>query len=184
MAEKAKQENKNMIIGGICAAIAVVVIIIVAVALATRGTGISDDYFKSDGTKYVLTIENEPVGDDEADVYDPVKTHMVYTYSGEDVTGMKTYAEFADADTAKKAFDAIKESGEDMTNYAVEGKYIILTATPDQYEGMKASDVKSQIEFYESLNDLDMSESDGTEDVVKGEDVIDVDGTAVEAEQE
>ena len=175
MANKAKKENKNMIIGGICAAVVVVVIIVVAVLLATNGNKLNDSYFQSDDTKYVLTVESELTGDEEEDVYTPVKTHIVYTYSGDEVTGMKTYGECADASSAQKAFDAIKESGEDMTNYALDGKYIIVTATPDQYEGMTASDVKSQIEFYESLQNMTLDEENVDEaEVVEGGESVEV----------
>lgn len=179
MAKKAKKDNKNMIIGGICAAVVVVVIIIVAVVLATRGSGLNDGYFVSDDTKYVLTIENDSITEEGSDAYEPVKTHIVYTYSGDEITGMKTYGEFADADSAKAAFDAIKESGEDMTNYALDGKFIVITATADQYEGMTASDVKSQIEFMESLKNMDLDEIDAGEE----EEVVVEEEPAVEEEE-
>lgn len=165
MASNAKKDNKGKIIGGICAAIIVVALIVVAVVLISRNSGINDGYFVSDGSKYVLTIENEATGDETTDAINPVKTHIVYTYSGEDITGMKTYGEFKDNATAQKAFDAIKEAGEDMANYAVDGKYIIVTATTDQYEGLKATDVKAQIEFMEGLKNMDMDSVDAGEEV-------------------
>lgn len=161
MAKEAKKDNKNMIIGSICAVIVVVVVIIVAVVLVTRNGGINDDYFKSDGTKYVLTIDSESVGETAENTYNPVKTHIVYTYSGDQITGMKTYGEFKDNDAAKKAFDAIKEAGEDMTNYVVDGKYIIVTATEDQYKNLTTNDVKAQIEFMESLKNSNNSNAGG-----------------------
>ena len=157
MADKVRKNNKNMIIGGVCAAVVVVVIIIVAVVLATRGSGINDGYFVSDGSKYVLTIESDTTDESEG-TYNPVKTHIVYTYSGDQITGMKTYGEFANADKAKQAFEAIKDAGEDMTNYVVEGKYIIVTATEDQYKDLTAKDVKAQIEFMESLKNMNSDE--------------------------
>lgn len=161
MAKRAKKDNKNMIIGCICAAVVVIVVIVVAVTLATR-SGLNDDYFKSDGTKYVLTIESDEMGGSE-DNYNPVRTHIVYTYSGDEITGMKTYGEFANADKAKEAYNAIKDAGEDMANYALDGKYIIVTGTEDQYKDMKASDVKAQIEFMESLKNIDTSSLETSE---------------------
>ena len=161
MAKEAKKDNKNMIIGSICAVIVVVVVIIVAVVLVTRNGGINDDYFKSDGTKYVLTIDSDATSSEGSDI-NPVKTHIVYTYSGDQVTGMKTYGVFADNAAAQKAYNAIKDAGEDMTNYAVDGKYIVVTATEDQYKNITATDVKAQIEFMESLKNVDTSTSTDT----------------------
>ncbi|MBR3172886.1 hypothetical protein IKF21_03220 [Candidatus Saccharibacteria bacterium] len=157
MANKSKKKDNKNVVVGVVVAIVVVVVVVVAVVLAVRGNGLNDAYFKSDDTKYVLTIDNPTTGESETNSLEPVKTHIVYTYSGDQITGMKTYGEFKDTDTAKKAFDAIKESGEDMTNYTVEGKYIIITATADQYEGMTANDVKAQIEFMESLKNKDLN---------------------------
>lgn len=170
MANK-KKDNKNMVIGGVCVAVVVVIVIVVAVVLAIRGNGLNDGYFVSDGTKYVLTIDNESSSSDDNDSYTPVKTHVVYTYSGDQITGMKTYGVFVDNAAAQKAYDAIKEAGEDMTNYAIDGKYIIVTANEDQYKDMKTSDVKAQIEFMESLKNMNTSETSNTSDANSGETV-------------
>ena len=121
---------------------------------------INDSYFVSDDKKYVLTLENEPIDDEEMDSIEPIKTHMVYYYSGDKITGLKTFGEFTNPDDARKAFDEIKESGEDMTYYSLKDKYIIVTATADQYEGMTASDVQAQIDFMESLKNIDTEELD------------------------
>ena len=164
MANKATKDNKNMMIG-ICAVVLVAIVAVVIAVVLANSNKLNDSYFVSDGSKYVLTVESEMTGDEEQDAYTPVKTHIVYTYSGDEITGMKTYGEFADADAAKKAFDAIKESGEDMTNYAIDGKYIIVTGTAESYEGMTASDVKAQIEFYESLKNMNLDELDSGEEV-------------------
>ena len=164
MANKARKDNKNAIIGGVCAAIVVVVIIVVAVVLATRANQLNDGYFVSDGSKYVLTIENEVTDDEQNGAVNPVKTHIVYTYSGDQITGLKTYGEFKDGDTAQKAFNAIKDAGEDMSKYVVDGKYIIVTATEDQYKDMTASDVKAQIEFMENLKNQNQNQNTNTTD--------------------
>lgn len=168
MAEKAKaskKSNKNLIIG-ICAAVAVVAIIIVAVVLATRG-GLNDDYFVSDGTKYVLTIESDDTSE-TSDESAPLKTHLVYTYEGDKITGMKSYYVYADANTAKAAYDAMKEAGgEEAEGIELNGKYIIMTAEEDVYKDLTTSDVKQQIEFMEMLKNMDtdsLDESDSETD--------------------
>ena len=176
MAKKAKKDNKNMIIGGICAAVAVVVVIVLAVVLATGGNKLDDSYFVSDGSKYVLTIESDDLEfDEEEEAYAPIKTHLVYTYSGDEITGLKTYAEYADAASAKAALEAMKAAGEDVSEISIDGKYLVMTATPDQYEGMTASDVKQQIEFMEMMKNMDLDDStteegevveDGTDEAI------------------
>ena len=173
MANKAKKkDNKNLIIG-ICAAAAVAVVaIILVVVFVVRGNNtISDDYFKSDDTKYVLTVDTETMGlDTEDQKYVPVKTHIVYTYSGDEITGMKSYVEYADADTAQKAFEEMKAAGEEGIEQAeVNGKYIVVTADKEEYEDMTASDVKQQIELMEMFKN--MGSDDDSDDVEIEEDI-------------
>ncbi|MDO5451755.1 MAG: hypothetical protein Q4F56_01565 [Candidatus Saccharibacteria bacterium] len=174
MANKAKKDNKKTIIGGVCAAVVVVVVIIVAVVLANSGSRINDDYFVSDGTKYVLTLDSTEYEYDEEDAaYVPVKTHLVYTYSGDEITGLKTYAEYADEAAAKAAYQAMKDGGEDLTGVEIVGKYLVQTATEDQYEGMTASDVKQQIEFMESLKNMTFDEDETETEVLDDGDEVD-----------
>lgn len=168
MAEKAKKNNKNLIIG-IVAAVVVVVVVIVAVVLATSGSKLSDSYFVSDGSKYVLTMSAEEMSLED-DEYAPLKAHVVYFYSGDEITGLKTYYEYADAGSAKTAFDALLQEmeGEDVSNYALDGKYIIITSDESEYSEMTVDDVKQQIEFYEMYKNMDFSEDE--DDVVEIED--------------
>ena len=165
MAEKAKKDNKNLIIG-ICVAVLAIAVIVVAVVLATKGTTkLSDAYFKSDDTKYVLTIDGDQMDIEDADEYEPVKTHIVYYYSGDTVNGMTTYMEFADESTAKTALEAYKSvDQEGIKNLSVNGKYLVIEMTEDQYADMTASDVKQQIEFMEMLESMDSDDTDSTED--------------------
>ena len=177
MADKAKKDNKNVIIGSICAVVVVAVIVIVAVVLATSGSNkLNDDYFKSDGQKYVLTVETDQTAIEDTDEeYVPVKTHMVYTYSGDTITGLKLYYEYADADTAKKALEEMKSAAgdEDLGDVVVEGKYVITTAPEEQYKDLTASDIKAQIEFMDALKKMNL-EDYSTDDV---------DGEVVEEEE-
>lgn len=164
MAEKAQKNNKNLIIG-ICACVLVIAAIVVAVIFATKGgTGtnslanLSDSYFVSDDTKYVLTVDND--GSDEDEEFSPIKTHLVYTYSGDTITGMITYMEFTDANTAKSALE-VYQNMEDQTgvkNLSVNGKYVVIEMTEDQYADMTASDVKEQIDFMEMLKNADLDD--------------------------
>lgn len=170
MVNKAKKDNKNLIIG-ICAAVVVVIVVVVAIILATRGGSaqLNDSYFVSDDTKYVLTLETE----NSEEEYTPVKTHMAYFYSGDDVTDMKVYYEFTDEAAAKAALDYYKESmeGEDYKDIALNGKYIVVASNESAYEDLTANDVKQQIEFMEMLKNMDLSNQTDDADVEVEEDI-------------
>ena len=170
MADKPKN-NKNMIIGICAAAVVIVIVVVVAIILATRGggsQGLSDSYFVSDGTKYVLTLDSE----ESEDEHPPLKTHLVYTYSGDEITGLKAYAEYADEKTAEAALAYYKDAYHDSyKDISLNGKYIVLTANETEYEGVTASDVKQQIEFMEMLKNMDTDEDVDEGDVVVEEDV-------------
>ncbi|MDO4399139.1 MAG: hypothetical protein Q4C24_02500 [Candidatus Saccharibacteria bacterium] len=166
MAEKAKKNNKNLIIG-ICATVLVIGVVAVAIFFATRGgsTTLNDAYFVSDDTKYVLTVDSDQT-DSEDETLTPIKTHIVYNYSGDSITGMTTYMEFADAATAKSALEIYKNA-EDQTgvkNISVNGKYVVVEMTEDQYAEMTASDVKQQIEFMEMLKNMNLNDVEDDSD--------------------
>lgn len=180
--KKAKGKNNKNVIIGACCAVVVVVIIIVAIVLATTGAGrLNDSYFVSDDTKYVLTVESDDmVIDEDEEAYAPLKTHLVYAYSGDEITGLKVYYEYADNASAKAAYDYIISSGEEAGEVEIDGKYVIITANAEEYEGLTASDVKQQVEFMEMLKNMDTSDTDDADD--SGDDeVIEED---VDVEQE
>ncbi len=161
MAEKAKKPINKKLIIGICAVVVVVAIIAVAVILITRNSSIDDSYFVSDNTKYVLTLDSSDVSMDDSN-YNPIKTHLVYTYSGDDITGLKAYYEYADSAAAKDAAEYLKQNYEDdetKAKVSVDGKYVVFTATEAEYEGLTASDIKQQIEFMELLKNMNTEDS-------------------------
>lgn len=168
MAEEAKKttkktDNKNKIIAICAACAAVVVVIVLIVVLATKNGGINDSYFVSDGTKYVLTIDSNDVeGEEEA--YTPIKTHLVYTYEGDKITGLKSYYEYKDADAAKAALEAMKATGEDLGEVELNGKYIIMIASEEEYKDLTASDVEQQVKFMEMLKNMNTSDTENVQD--------------------
>ena len=172
MAKKAKN-NKNLIIG-ICAGVLVIAVIIVCVVLAINNTKkLDDSYFVSDDTKYVLDVSTSVV-DAEDEEYTPVKAYAVYTYSGDEITGMTTYFEFADEATAKAALGTFEEEmkeggGESVKSISVNGKYIVAEMTEDNYADLTASDVKQEIELMEMFKNMNFNDTDD-EDIVDVED--------------
>ena len=173
MATKKEKNNQGLIIG-ICAAVVIIVIIIIAIVLATTNRGVSDSYFVSDGSKYVLTVESEDIDEDETSI-SPVKIHSVYNYSGDAITGLKTYYEFKDAASAKTAYDTITdEEKAEFKEVYLDGKYIVFVSNEDDYADITASEVKQNIDFINSLKDMDLSDVE----------TVDEDDTEVEEVEE
>lgn len=171
MAENAK--NKKGLIIGICAAVVVVVAIVVGIVFAVRNGagGLNDAYFQSDGTKYVLTLESDEMSFDDEE-YTPLKTHLVYTYSGDEITGLMGYYEYENDDAAKAAYNYLLESqSDDYKSISLDGKYVVIEADESEYEDLTAEDVKQQIEFMEMMRNMntDSSESTETDEVVEEE---------------
>lgn len=167
-----RKNNTRMIVGICCVIVAIIVIIIAAVAISSN-SGLNDSYFKSDDSKYVLTIDQDElmISEDEEANYASKKVHIVYEYKDDAITGMKIYYEYADNETAMKALDDIKEN-QDIESYkelVVDGKYVVATVNESEYEGATVSDVKSQIEAHEALktmnfDDMMTDETTTTED--------------------
>lgn len=104
---------------------------------------LNEDFFKSDdSTKTVISLESERA---EGDTTSSVRTQLVYTYNGDEVTGLKTYFEYPSEEAAAAAIDSLKTQPE-FEGAVLEGKYIIVAAPEDQYKGLTTSDVKQQAE--------------------------------------
>ena len=174
MAKKSKKVNKNLIIG-ICVAAVVVIAIIITVILVNKNTGLNDKYFVSDDTKYVLTLEDSTISTDEGEeAYNPIKTHLVYFYSGDEITGLKAYYEYPDTAAAKAALEYLKSNYEDEQKnlVTIDGKYVIYNAPASEYEELTASEVKEQIEFMELLKNLNSDEDTSEEEDSEDEEII------------
>ena len=179
MANKSKK-NTNLIIG-ICAAVVIVVIIIVAIILGTRDggfTGLNDRYFVSDGSKYVVTYEDEEFVIDNEE-YHPIRMHLVYNYADNVVTGLKAYYEYENDDDAETAYNYfIANNNGEYKNVSRSGKYVILEAPESEYEGLTAEDAKQQVEFMEQIkssssdNIIDEEVEETPEDVVESGEII------------
>ncbi|MBQ1373301.1 hypothetical protein IIY66_00650 [Candidatus Saccharibacteria bacterium] len=155
MAQKAKAKptnNKNLIISA-CIAVVVVAVVAVAIFFATRGPQLNDSYFVSDGSKYVVAMDSEDFASDGI-TNAPVKAYAVYTYSGDKITGMITYAEFANEATAKAALEEYKKVSLDgVKSISTNGKYVVIEMSDDQYSDMTASELKAYIDFINNASD-------------------------------
>ena len=173
--------NKNLALG-ICTIIGVVaiIVIIITVILLNRGASLNDSFFVSDDTKYVLTLDTDSVSMEDPE-YNPIKTHIVYSYSGEEITGMKAYYEYSDSAAAKSALEYLKTNYEDenQDKITTNGKYVIFTASEAEYENLTANDVKEQIDFMEMLKNINTENLDEESTSDTSEEII-VESTAEE----
>jgi len=159
------KSNKKTVI--ICIAAAVVVVAAVVTAILLSRNKLDDNYFVSDGSKYVLTLDDE-------EFYGSKRTHTVVLYQGDQITEMKKYLEFESAEKAKSVFDELVAEGE-AEGGKIDGKYIIYTADPEEYSDMTASEFKQIIDFYTMLkglniDDLSSDDEDDEEDDTTVED--------------
>lgn len=171
-AKTTTKNNKNLIIG-ICAAIAAIVVIAVIVILLILNSrngglgGINDSYFKSDDTKYVLNLTADEMYI-ENEEYAPLASHLVYSYSGDSITDLKAYYEYTDNSAASAAYNFYKENNNGtFKDVELNGKYVILSANSDEYENLNTNDVKEQIEFMESIKNMDQDTEEVVEEVVE-----------------
>lgn len=145
MAE-AKRKFSWKSLGVAVAIVAAVILIVVGIVMSQRVEPIPDGYFVSDDSKLVLTLGSDMVSLTDADA-EPGLTHLVYYYSGDDVTDAKIYFEYEDDASAKEANEKIKIS---ETSWAkskkLNGRYIVFQLTEDQYEGLSADGVRESIE--------------------------------------
>ena len=151
MADSTKKSNKKLIVG-ICVAIVAVIIIVVTIIFLNLNRPLDDSFFVSDGSKLVLTLSSDDV-DMEDPEYNPVKTHIVYFYSGETITNLKAYYEYENQEAATAAADYIKEHyiEDEYAKIEVSGKYAIFTTNQENFQDLTTSEVKEQIEFMQSL---------------------------------
>ncbi len=166
MAEKAKvKDNKKKTkigaIIGLCALIVIIVVVVIVAVVLTKKNTLNDDFFVTDDTKISITYENDG---ENSESLPQKKSHLVYFYNGNDeVTDMKAYYEFADAEAAKQAYELFKENGdpESYKDISVEGAYVIITANESEYANQKASTIKREIELQEIMNNAE-DEDDGS----------------------
>ena len=153
-AKSNKSNASKFAIFGISIAAVIAIIIGIVVAIKANPT-INDDYFVSDGSKYVINMSMDDESSDEG----IVGMHIVYYYSGDTVTGAKSFYEFKDEATAKAAYDELKNaSDEDTGSYSLNGKYVVLAADDDTIKNLTVDEVKSQVEFYENLKNYTTEE--------------------------
>ena len=189
MAKKTNDNKNQGLILALCAAIIVIVIVVVAIiAIKTNGNnglvGLNDSYFVSDGAKYVLDINMEEIYLEEG-LPTPTKCYLVYNYSGDEITGLKTYYLYDNLETAETAYEYLLQN--DTSYYDsinLDGNYVILTHPSSDYDGTTASDIKLQVELIETMKQLEQIENAETTIDTEGTEGIEGSEGSVEGSEE
>lgn len=123
-------------------ALVAVVVVLIVMNNNNNKIEITDDYFVSDDSKYVSTMDKE-ITNYENSEYEPPISHMVYYISGDMVSDIKLFYEYDDEDDAKEAYDNISMDDKKWaTGKTLNGKYIIFQFVKDEYKGMTAEEAK------------------------------------------
>lgn len=157
-----KTLQKILNVLGVITVCLLVAIIAVLAIQKLQPEPLDEDYFVSDDTKSVIGMSASGATSDPTHV----QTFVVYTYEGDKVTGLKTYFEYTDEAAAAAAIEARKSQPE-FENAELNGKYIVVTAKPESYEGLTASDVKQQeeaIRKFQADNQKKSEEKDKKDD--------------------
>ena len=166
MAKKTDQKKRNIIIIA-AAAIVAIIAIVTAIIIINRSALDNGSFFVSDSTKLVIPLKNgDRISSDEEEPA-PQKTHLVYYYKDNDITDLKVYQEYTDDKVAKEAYNYYKNNlSPYLKDIAIEGKHVIITHLPEEYEGITANDVRMTIKFNEENGDeeLDDNADEGTDE--------------------
>lgn len=168
-----KDSNKKPIIIA-CSIIAAIIVVVIAAVLLLSNKGLNDNFFTSDGSKYVLSMDSDEVLGLNIDDYDLKKAHLIYFCSNEKVTDLKLYYVYEDEETANKAAEYIRgiDDSETIKDVAVDGRYVILTLGESLYTDMTAEDAKQQVEVMKAMfesPEWNEDEEDSGEEEAEGE---------------
>ena len=156
-----KKLKKNLLVAVIGAVAAIVTVLVLV--FSHGGGELNENWFQSDNSKLVLTIESDPtmVAENEQT---PINSHLVYTYSDETVTSLKVYYQYENTVKAKTAYDTLHDSNNGQyKDVLLDGRYVVLVAVDSEYEHLKASDVKQQIDFMEMMKNTSSDTASGSE---------------------
>ena len=145
MAERKRSLPKNRLFLGIASLVVLAVIVIIMIVVNSR-PNYNDEYFVSDDSKIVLSMQTEPSEDGKT----PTTTYVVYYNTGDKITGLKQFYKFDDEAKAKEVFDELDTASMDwVSEKELNGHFIIFTIVPSEYEGLTTDIVRSSIETNE-----------------------------------
>ena len=166
--------KRKRIINGktIFGALIVVLLIVVIVVLSTMNrVQYNDDYFVTDDTKIVLSMDADETTFESSAYVLPI-THVVYYYSGDTINGVKVFFEYKNEQVAKKANSNLPTDDKDWAaGKALNGKYVIYDMKKEEFEGLSAEDIRNSVESIMENQGFDRERS--LNSGYNGEDVVD-----------
>lgn len=149
---KRTSQGKYILITTVAVIVALVAIVIGVVV--SQGPTLDDDYFVSDETKLVMSLNKDMAAFEEGP-YEPDVTHLVYFYSGDTVTGMQIYFEYDSEEEARLAYGNINMKDKDFaTTKRLNGRYVVFDAVRVRYEGLTVEQVQKNIENMRAVGGL------------------------------
>lgn len=139
--------------------IVALLIVVIVVLFVMNRTTYNDDYFVTDDTKVVLSMDARTSGFEESE-YAPPITHVVYYYSGDTINNVKVFYEYRNSDIAKKAY--VKIDAEDKYwaySRTLNDKYIIFDMKKEEYEGLTATEIRESAEATMENDEFDRESS-------------------------
>ena len=133
------------------AVIVVLLIVVVAVLVVMNNNPIyNDDYFKSDDKKIVLLVDRGEFEEEDT----PIKTYMIYYYSGEKIDAVKQFYQFKSNEISSRVKETINaDEMEWVKEITVSGPYIIFNLAESEFEGLTTTMIRESVENLNSLED-------------------------------
>ena len=125
-------------------ALAILIVVAVLIVVLNWQEPISDDYFVSDDTKIVLSMDDEMASFETGD-YEPGITRIVYYHDGEKITNVKIFYEYENEDLAREAYNNISVDYF-ATSKRLNGKYIVMQAKTETFDGLTVEEMEDQVE--------------------------------------
>lgn len=173
---KAKSRKKNVknnnLMMWVFVVLFLLIVISIAVILTLNGRSnpnTNKAFFESDGTKYVVESETLSVNTKDG----PIAAYDVYYYSGDTITEHKAYYEFLDAETAEEALPSYQKFKDDeISAVGLDGRFIVLTAKPVQFENITIEMVKQWatenddvVDGYSEDGEIDIEAEEGEQNI-------------------
>ena len=124
--------------------IIVVLLVVVTVVLIKMNGKVSytDDYFKTDDSKIVSTFVSDAEVFGESQI-EPVKTYMVYYYSGNKITNVKVFYKFENFEQTEEANKHLDVGSLEWADAKeVNGEYLIVQMNKSEYNELTTEIVR------------------------------------------
>lgn len=87
-------------------------------------------------------------------VFESGQGKMVFTYSGNKITGYSLYMEYENATLANVAANVLKANNDsEIKNISTQGKYVVIEYNESEYEDLTVEDVKTAYSYLKEVKD-------------------------------